>query len=646
MSLRTRLVVSIVTLVMCVVVALSALSLYGVATVKFGDLQERAMTAALQAQSLLLRRIDERMKRGVTPTRLNELKALWIETASTDQELPSALNDIMASSKSILEIEVAGENRRILASSNPASVGKKLEPLPKLVDWARKKPWSQLLEIFTQRLNYQVILPLGVEGRGPPVFQIQVVISSVLLRNSLMPQINYLAKVIVISALAALILAVGLASLSVRPLARIGEAIDRMARGDYRPEVIEQKEESKEFATLQSKLNVLGQQFRGVHEDTVTLRNNIGQLLDKLGGAVLLFDKNDRMIMAGSAVENLLGRGRWELMGRQLDELFPASSPLGAVVQSAVQFRRVVKDFPSTIEGDRQPATRVLISVEPLEDFPNRDKLGTLITLRDAESRAHLASQLDVSARLAAISRLTGGVAHEIKNPLNAIALHLEVLKAKAGDALEIEDEIRILSTEVARLDRVVKTFLDFNRPVQLERRTIDLTSVVGEVVELVKPEAGKRNVDVQIETAGEVLISGDRDLIKQAVLNVVNNAVEASKETGKVGIAVERNEQECTVRVSDQGEGIPPEIGDKIFNLYFSTKSKGSGIGLALTFRAVQLHGGTIDFSSVCGEGTTFWLRFPALTEGRAQTGQVPATSSGTRTSGEDCGRGIMMKA
>jgi len=276
MSLRTRLVVSIVTLVMCVVVALSALSLYGVATVKFGDLQERAMTAALQAQSLLLRRIDERMKRGVTPTRLNELKALWIETASTDQELPSALNDIMASSKSILEIEVAGENRRILASSNPASVGKKLEPLPKLVDWARKKPWSQLLEIFTQRLNYQVILPLGVEGRGPPVFQIQVVISSVLLRNSLMPQINYLAKVIVISALAALILAVGLASLSVRPLARIGEAIDRMARGDYRPEVIEQKEESKEFATLQSKLNVLGQQFRGVHEDTVTLRNNIG----------------------------------------------------------------------------------------------------------------------------------------------------------------------------------------------------------------------------------------------------------------------------------------------------------------------------------------------------------------------------------
>jgi signal transduction histidine kinase/HAMP domain-containing protein len=639
-SLKTRLSLSIVALVMGVVIALSALNLYSVATAKFGDLEERATTAALQVQSLLLQRIGERTTGKPVPATLKDQKALWADVVATDEELSTLLSDTMASSHTILEIEVAGETGRILASSNPSSVGRTIQKLPSLGAWVKKEPWAQLAEIFTERLNYEVVLPLGVPGEESAVFRIQVIISSVLLRNSLAPQVDSLTKAVIVSILAAILLAVIASKIAFRPLARIGDAIDRMARGEFRSDTGEETKESKEVAAVQSKLNVLGQQFRGAREDAVELRGNIGQLLERLEGAVLLFDKNDRLIMAGSAVENRLGRGRWELMGRPLSELFPTATPLGAAVQLAVQFRRPLKDRPFAFERDGQSPAQVLASVELLEDFPRRDKLGTLITLRDAETRSQLQSQLDISTRLAAISRLTGGVAHEIKNPLNAIALHLEVLKAKTGDAgPEAEKVIRIIASEIARLDRVVKTFLDFNKPVELKRREISLSQIAREVAALVQPEGRKRSVQVAVEAEEEALMRGDFDLIKQAVLNVVMNGVEAMKTSGRVTIRVEKAAEDCVIGVSDEGAGIPPEIREKIFNLYFTTKGKGSGIGLAMTFRVVQLHGGTIDFSSELQKGTTFWLRFPAIAGGSGSGAETPAAkpeqSSGDADSG-----------
>jgi len=107
--------------------------------------------------------------------------------------------------------------------------------------------------------------------------------------------------------------------------------------------------------------------------------------------------------------------------------------------------------------------------------------------------------------------------------------------------------------------------------------------------------------------------LHGDRDLLQQAILNVVVNGVDAMPEGGRLRIQVRQAGGECLVVVDDEGPGIPPEIQDKIFNLYFSTKGKGSGIGLAIAFRVVQLHNGTIDFTSEPGRGATFRLRFPS---------------------------------
>ena len=157
--------------------------------------------------------------------------------------------------------------------------------------------------------------------------------------------------------------------------------------------------------------------------------------------------------------------------------------------------------------------------------------MGTLVTLRDVESRRQLEQQLDFSSRLAAISRLTGGVAHEIKNPLNAMALHLEVLRGKLDGE---QPEIEVIGREIKRLDTVVKTFLNFNRPVDLNYKPIDFNDLVKEVLALVSVDANAKNVALKTVLQAEQLwISGDADLLKQAILNVINNGMEAMTDGG-----------------------------------------------------------------------------------------------------------------
>jgi signal transduction histidine kinase len=172
-----------------------------------------------------------------------------------------------------------------------------------------------------------------------------------------------------------------------------------------------------------------------------------------------------------------------------------------------------------------------------------------------------------------------------------------------------------VLSKEVQRLDRVVKTFLDFSRPVEVHFEDVDLAALTREVVELMTPPAQLARVTVTMESpSGPVPLRGDPDLIKQAVLNLVTNAIEAMKDGGSLRLTAARDDGVVTLEVADSGPGIPAALRNKIFQLYFTTKGKGSGIGLAMTYRAVQLHNGTIEFNSAEGRGTTFRLQFPAV--------------------------------
>jgi PAS domain S-box-containing protein len=616
MSLKTRLRISIVVLVLTVVAAFSALSLHSIADVKFADLLERATFIAQQVQSTLLQRLGERMKDYPPTGSLEETKAVWTAIVIQDKELADSLRNTLASSRTEIEIQIVGENGVVLSSSDPSSAGETAEQLPRFADWQTQSHWKQFIGAFRDRSNYEVSSGLGVAEQTTPVFKVRVIISSLLLRNTLREQLQQLGVAFLISILAALALAVLGSNIAFRPLARVSAAIDRVAHGEPLGQPRDKKGGSNEVAAIESKLQVLGQQFQGARADAVDLRSNIEQLLERMEEAVLLFDRNDRLIMTGKAAENIFGRGRWELLGRTIEDLFPPTSPAGAVVRTAIEFRKSLQHSPITIERDGQAPVRLLMDVELLEAFPSHDLVGTQITLRDAETRREIGTQLDLSAKLTAISRLTGGVAHEIKNPLNSIALHLEVLRARIENRdAPAESEIGVISREITRLDRVVKTFLDFNRPLNLSLVEVEAGQLVAEIAALMEPDARKRNIEMTVDTGpGGLILRADRDLIKQAVLNVVMNGIDAMSHGGRLRIEAKRAGADCVIEVADEGGGIPPELRDKIFNLYFTTKEKGSGIGLAMAFRAVQLHNGSIDFASEEGKGTSFWLRFPLL--------------------------------
>ncbi len=232
--------------------------------------------------------------------------------------------------------------------------------------------------------------------------------------------------------------------------------------------------------------------------------------------------------------------------------------------------------------------------------------MGTLVTLRDVESRRQLEQQLDFSSRLAAISRLTGGVAHEIKNPLNAMALHLEVLRGKLDGE---QPEIEVIGREIKRLDTVVKTFLNFNRPVDLNYKPIDFNDLVKDVLALVSVDANAKNVALKtVLQPDQLWINGDPDLLKQAILNVINNGLEAMTDGGTLTTTNCRRWRPVPAHGERRGtrhRARDPEPASSSFTSL--PKQSGSGIGLATTFRVVQLHNGTIDFTSEPGKGTTF---------------------------------------
>jgi signal transduction histidine kinase len=239
---------------------------------------------------------------------------------------------------------------------------------------------------------------------------------------------------------------------------------------------------------------------------------------------------------------------------------------------------------------------------------------GMLVRLRDPEATRQIGRQLQTADRLSAISRLTKGVAHEVKNPLNAILMHVELARMKlAHQDYDLDPQMDIITSEIMRLDRVVKTFLDFTRPVQLNLSDMRLRELMEEIAGLARPQAAAAGIEIieQIQVEDST-ITVDVDLLKQAVLNIVVNAIEAMPDGGTLRFEAVLKGDDAEIRIADSGPGIPADVKEKIYDLYFTTKEHGSGIGLAMTFRIVQLHDGTIDFASEPGRGTTFVLRFP----------------------------------
>jgi signal transduction histidine kinase len=549
----------------------------------------------------------------------NDRQHSWL-VALAASNLEGKLIDIMSASHALLEIAVCDSNDNILLDSDPKAKGKKFPRYANFEPIVKNANWLDKLRILNQPTYYQLEQPLGTPGKLE--LYVRVVIYPPLIKAlDIMPTLKKSAGVALASVAGALCITLLFSIIAFRPLGRLGHLLDLVATGEYDPTAVApvSRTGADEFGVMASKVSLLGEQLRGAQFDFSDLRGNFERLLDQLEDAVLMFGRDRRLVVASGAVEKFLGKVRADLMGLALPEVFPPNTTLGLMLAQAAQTGRPIRNrrVPIT-RGDGSGAFVALLSVDILEplDAGNNPGRGTglLVRLRDPEAARQVGRQLQTADRLSAISQITSGVAHEVKNPLNAILMHVELARMKlAREDTDVAPQMEIISREILRLDRVVKTFLDFTRPVELHPVEAPLESFVKEIVDLARPQAEAAGIRVSVNAETEPAnIRVDRDLMKQAILNVVVNAIQAMPQGGELRIECALREDEAEIRISDTGVGIPPELRDKIFRLYYTTKPEGSGIGLAMTFRIVQLHDGGIDFTSEPGKGTTFVLRLP----------------------------------
>lgn len=544
------------------------------------------------------------------------------DALESDPGLNTLLQSIVGYSPIVYDAAIVDVNGNALLHSDADMQDKKVPERPLFDSVLETGLRAQLRVVYGKSQVYDVRMPL--ERGDAPFGAIRVGISTTFMKNELRPQLNHALMFSAAAIFISLLLAAVLSNIALHPLQAIGRRLDRMTAGEF--EVTpEASPRSDEYGVVSTKIDRLGRQFRDVKEVFSALKENLDQIMSTLQDGLMLFTRDWRVVLVSASAEQFVGRPRGTILGSHVDAVFSEPSPLSRVVIDAFRAHQALSGF----EAENARGRRVQISLDFIEE--GGERIGALLTMRDAESVRRIEDEIELSRRLAAIGRLTSGVAHEVKNPINAIVVHLEVLREKLQQLdPDAQRHMDVIGSEIQRLDRVVRTLVDFTRPVELKLVQLDLRKLIEEVVVLASPDTERHGTQLTCAMPADPLpVKADADLVKQALLNIVLNGVQAMPEGGALTITARREDGSAAIDIQDQGHGIPPEIRDKIFNLYFTTKKKGSGIGLAMTYRVIQLHNGSIDFDSQEGQGTTFHLRLP-LAESRRDVMEEEATTQG----------------
>lgn len=607
LSLKTRFTLATSLLVFAVVAVVSTLYIARLTRQTLRSAAGDAKFIAEQIVTACQSALTEAHERGeVSPQDPRELRRYVQRAFDNSSTLNSLMESDLGYNLSIIEITITDNDGIVIASSDSSLRGQKVPPRPPINSLANAGFFKELQQLLGPPQNYEDSQPFVLNGN--PFGEVRIGLSSAFLRNEIQPGLFSAAYWALGAVLLSTLLALVASSFSLAPLERISRQLDRISAGqfDLEPAV----ERGDELGAVSTKIVGIGKQLRDVQEIFSTLRENLDQVMSGLEDGLLLFNVDGRAMLVSPSVENFLGEPAADLRGRSVSEIFPPGHPVHDALHISGDEIEPVDGREAVLEGHSGPQ-RIGISAQAIREHGTR--MGTLVTLRDLESLERIGSQLQVSERLAALGRVTAGVAHEVKNPLNSMRLWLEVLKGNMPVDPEHQQAVKMLDNEIDRLDRAVKTFLNFTRPVEIKLEETDLRALLDEVLDAARPSVTKAGLELSFDYPPEfppVLI--DRQLIHQAMLNLILNACDFTPRGGHIAIDLRRNGEFAAISVTDSGRGISPQDQQKIFQLFFTTRPGGTGIGLANTFRFVQLHNGRIEFESELGRGTTFRVELP----------------------------------
>ena len=549
-----------------------------------------------------------------------------IDYMQTDVDLNNLLQSYTADWTFIYDVAIVDVNGKAILHTNASLVGKVIPRRPAFDQVVGARFREQIRLVFSPAAVYDVSYPLMLNGS--PFGTIRIGVQTIFLKSEVQTKLIRAAYSSVAIVFLSLLLAAGISNIALGPLKKISRNLDSVTAGEA--DLYSAESEHDEYGLVSLKIANLGRQIRDTKEIFSALKDNVDQLMAKLQDGLMLFARDSRVVLVSAPVEGFLGRPRSELLGRTVQEVFDRGSMLGAVLLDSFERRRPISQREFEVVGGK----RVQVSLDFVQE--KNSQIGALVIMRDTESVRRIGDEIEMSRRLSASGRLTRGVAHEVKNPINAIVLHLQLLQNKlAQQEPDTKRHMDIIDSEIRRLDRVVQTLVDFTRPRDLHLEDVDFRRVLDDVAQLAAPDAEQHGVAIERHLPEVQLpVKVDVDLMKQAILNVVLNGVQAMPAGGTLTISAQRENGVVTAEVHDQGGGIPQDMHDKIFELYFTTKKEGSGIGLAQTYQILQWHYGTVDFESTEGVGTVF--RFQIPTAGTQEAAADYATDAATSQRGD----------
>ena len=510
--------------------------------------------------------------------------------------------------------------------------------------------YAKLKEIYTsdgRTLEVRERLMRGDEEFG----SIRIGVSTLLMRNQL-KDLFWGALFTVAAALGISVFVAGIfAQLLLRPIHVLRSGLTRLGKGEFG--VTLDLPPGDEFGELGDFFNTVSQQLSADRSLLAGQKANLQTAVEHLEDAVALFNPTGELLFSNPAMQHTLPA---DAMGRALHGLLPNGHRYRTLVEETLATRR----SRGPVQSQRHPTEPITVPSKSgaAEGKPNDEELimthaimgtsgelvGVLLVSRNLAHLSRMQSTLAYSRKLVALGRLTAGIAHEVKNPLNAMMIHLELLRTKirgtvvamqaepvaaAGGMLGLGsgrtaalpdpvqgalDHVSIIESEIRRLDEVVQGFLKFTRPEDLRLQPVKVNSLLDEILPIIETEASKNNVKVTVEVPSTLpAVNGDSAMLRQAFLNLAINACQAMPSGGSLRLTsapISRSRVE--VRVQDTGVGIAPDHLSKIFNLYFTTKERGTGIGLSMVYRIIQMHDGEIEVQSTPARGTTFRVLLP----------------------------------
>ena len=546
----------------------------------------------------------------VNPNDPGQLRALMTEAVRDNAELQAVVQSVNRYSLTVYDINIGDSHSITLLSTNPENEDKPLPVRPDYNQLLNATSIQLVPRVFGPPMVYDVVATL--ENNGAPFATVHVGVRTTLLLAFYAPWRSEALTLMGVALVTALFAALLLSNLALQPMEKISRQLDRFTAAGETPQIPKSAPRQDTAEQVSTKIERIGQRMRNVEEVFSALTENLDQILGNLQDGILLFTGDGRAVLVSEAARRFLDIPRENILGIHAHDIFDPATALGRVLGEAFNAGVSLTKEEVRTESGR----RIQASLEFIHDEDTQQGLGALVVLHDLESAEAIESELELSRRMAAIGRLTSGVGHEVKNPINAIVVHLELLKTKLGDASgPAVRHLEVIDSEIHRLDRVVQMLVDFSRPVELDLREQDLRKVVGDVLTLAAAELSTRNVTLISNMPPNPMVAYiDADLLKQAVLNVILNGAQSMPDGGKLEVFLEEDRRTALLRIADEGSGIPDEIREKIFDLYFTTKSDGSGIGLAMTYRILQLHHGSIEVQSKTGRGTEFRLRIPLI--------------------------------